>query len=465
MKGFLTGTALLALVALTFTACGGGSSSSSNNNQSATQAHVFVTGEDAPVSAVVAFNITINQISLHNSTTSVVAMSTPTAVDFGRLVGLRSLLGFNAIAPGTYTSATITFASNPAPTVDYINLTTNPPSLGTATGVLSNTTVTVAFPTNAPLVVASNGLAGLHIDFDLRDSLAISNGNLVVNNGQIAVTPSLDVQAVSASSDLGEITEFTGNIVSVQSAMNTFVMQGPYGFQETIDVNSSTQYNGGNTLSSLLVNGIVDVEGTVQADGSILANSVELITTDQAFISGRILAVSPGPIITMFVGEELGASAAIPVDSVVASLNLSTVPEWDICFMDNFFTNELFNGSYLVVGQRIFVGGTVQNNTFTPAMVSLRRQGVIGSLVENSVNIVSLNQGTFNLQNDALMSYAAHGPFPVATDNQTVFVNINGLAGLQSAGAANLIVTGLVFDNPQNLGTPVVWSHRVRILQ
>ncbi len=465
MKRLLTGSALFALIALAFTACGGGSSSSTSNNGGATQAHVFVTGEDAPVSSVVAFNITINQISLNNSSTSVVAMNTPTTVDFGRLVGLRSLLGFNAIAPGTYTSATITFASNPAPTIDYIDLTTTPPSLGTATGVLSTSTVTVAFPSSAPLVVASNGLAGLHIDFDLRDSLAISSGNLVINNGQIAVTPVLDVQAVSASSDLGQITEFTGNVVSVDTSTNSFVMQGPWGFQETIDVNSSTQYNGSNTLSSLVVNGIVDVAGTVQADGSILADSVELITTDQAFISGRVLAISPGPVITMFVGEELGTSGVIPVDSVVQNLNLSGVLNWDICFIGNFFTNELFNASYLVVGQRIFVGGTVQNNTFTPAVVSLRRQGVVGSLVENSVNIVSGNQGSFNLQNDALLSYAANGPFPVATDNQTVFVNINGLSGLQSAGAANLVVTGLVFDNPQNLGTPVVWSHRVRVLQ
>jgi Domain of unknown function (DUF5666)/Domain of unknown function (DUF4382) len=463
MKRFLAGRALLALIALSFTACGGGSSSSSSSsNGGATQAHVFVTGEDAPVSSVVAFNITINKITLNNKTTSAVAMNTPTAVDFGRLVGLRSLLGFNAVAAGTYTSATIAFSTTSAPTVDYIDLSTTPPSLAMATGVLSNPTVTVAFPAESPLVVGASGLAGLHMDFDLRDSLAISNGNLVINNGQIAINPVVNVQAVSASSALGQITEFTGNVVSVGTT--SFVMQGPYGFQETIDVDSNTQYNGSTTLSSLAQNDIVDAEGTVQADGSILANNVELITTDRAFISGRILSVSPGPVVTMFVGEELGASAAIPVDTVVQNLNLSAINSWDICFMDNFFTNELFNSSNLVVGQRIFVGGTVQGSSFTPNMVSLRRQGVMGSLVANSVKITSGNIGSFEMQNDALMSYAANGPFPIDTDNRTVFFNINGLMGLQSAGAANLVVTGLVFDNPQKLGTPVVWSHRVWIL-
>ena len=94
-------------------------------------------------------------------------------------------------------------------------------------------------------------------------------------------------------------------------------MQGPYGFQEVIDVNSQTQFNGTYTLATVPANAIVSVEGTVQADGSILASGVEVITTNAAFISGRILAVNPGPQVTMFVGEELpNLSPAIPVDTV-----------------------------------------------------------------------------------------------------------------------------------------------------
>jgi len=452
----------LAMIAVLWIGCGGGSTASPPPPSQ--KSAVFVTGEDAPVSSVVAFNITINRITLNNSSGSATALSTPTAVDFGRLVGLRSLLGFNTIAPGTYNSATITFeASKPAPSINYIDLTTKPPSLATATGTLSNSTVTVSFPAGKPLVVGANGMAGLHMDFDLRASLAIDgSGNLIITNNQIAVNPVLDVMAVAASDDLGQITEFTGNIVSVNTSSNTFLMQGPYGFQETIDVNSSTLYNGSNSLSTLTANGIVSVEGTVQADGSILAGCVELITTDKAFISGRILAVNPGPIVTMFVGEELGTSATIPVDTVY-TVDLSQVPTYDICFIDNWFTNELFSASSLVVGQRIFVGGTYQSSAFTPDMVSLRRQGVIGSLVQGSVTIANGNQGNFQMQNDALMSYSAGGPFTAYTVNKTVFVNIGGLSGLQSAGATSLVTRGLVLLDPKT-NKPIVWAHRVRIL-
>jgi hypothetical protein len=457
MKRFSFLAVLLALTAHTFTACGGGSSTSPGGGSQNAQGKVFVTGEDAPVASVVSFYITINSITLNNSSSTVTVLSQPTTVDFGRLIGLRSLLGFNTVAPGTYTSATFTLAN---PVIYDLDMTTNPPSLGTINGTLTNSTVTVAFPTGSPLTVGSNGLAGLHMDFNLRQSLAVDG------NGQItgSVNPVIYVMAVSASDATGQITDFNGSVLSVDSSANSFTMQGPYGFQEVIDVDSQTLFNGSYTLASLPVNAIACVEGTVQADGSIMASAVEVITTDKAFISGRILAINPGPTVTMFVGEELpNLSPNIPVDTIY-TVDLSAVTEYDVCFFNNWFTQPLFNGSTLVVGQRIFVGGTYQSGTFTPDMVSLRRQGVLGSLVQNSVSVTSGNLGSFEMQNDLLMSYSAGGPFVVNTGSGTIFWNINGLSGLQSAGAANLVASGLVFKD-LNTGKPVVWSHQVWALQ
>src|SRR5271155_3395877 len=156
MRRFATLLVLLAPLVLLM-ACGSAATSGSQPNSR--QGSVFVVGEDAPVSSVVSFNITIDSITLNNSSTSVQALSTPTAVDFGRLIGLRSLLAFNTVPAGTYSSATFTFENaNPAPVVDYVDLSTNPPSVDTLTGNLTQTTVTVPFPSGAPLVVGSNGL-------------------------------------------------------------------------------------------------------------------------------------------------------------------------------------------------------------------------------------------------------------------------------------------------------------------
>jgi len=442
--------------------CGSNSSSPSSSSKSQSGS-VFVTGEDAPASAVVGFNLTIDSLTLNNSTSTVSAISSPEAVDFARLMGLRTLLGFNTIAPGTYTSVTFTFENtNPRPAISYVDMTTNPPSVQTLQGSFSQTTVTVPFPAAAPLVVSGNGLAGLHIDFDVEDSLATSAGQITG-----VINPVINVALVSASDEVGEIADFTGNVVSISSG--SFQMQGPYGMPRTIDVNSSTRYNAGNSLGTLTTNAIVSVIGTMQADGSILAKYVEQITTDNAFISGRVLAVNPtsGPVtsVTMWVGEELGTSGVIPVDTV-QTLDLSAVTNYDICFFDNWLTQQVFSDSSLVVGQRIFIGGTVTGGVFTPDMVSLRRQGVFGALVSNSVTVTGntgSNQGYFQMQNDALMSYSAGGPFTVYTGEGTVFENINGLSGLASAGTPNLVARGLVFKNSVT-GKPIVVAGRVRVL-
>ena len=461
MKKFFAFAVMLG-VSLIGVGCGSKSTSPGSNSNSQ-NGSVFVTGEDAPASAVVGFNVTIDSLTLNNSTSTVSAISSPEAVDFARLMGLRTLLAFNTIAPGTYTSVTFTFENtNPVPAISYVDMTTNPPSVKTLQGSFSQTTVTVPFPAAAPLVVSGNGLAGLHIDFDVEDSLA-------TNAGQITgvINPVINVAAVSASDEVGEITDFTGNVVSTSSS--SFQMQGPYGMPRTIDVDSNTQYNAPNSLGTLTANAIVSVIGTIQADGSILAKYVELITTDNAFVSGRILAVNPtsGPVtsVTMWVGEELGTSAVIPVDSV-ATIDLSSVTTYDICFFDNWFTQQVFSSSSLVVGQRIFIGGTVSGGVFTPDMVSLRRQGVFGALVSGSVTVTGntgSNQGYFQMQNDALMSYSAGGPFTVYTGDGTFFENINGLSGLASAGTPNLVARGLVFKSSVT-GKPIVVAGRVRVL-
>lgn len=457
MKRYLPLSVLLGLIGLTLLGCGGGSGLLSTGNSQPPA--VFVTGEDAPLPSVLGFTITLNSITLNSSTGGAPLLTQPTIVDFARLVGMRSLLGFSSVPADTYTSATFTLTN---PVISYLNIGTNPPTVSTINGTLTTTTVTVSFP--QALTVGANGLAGLHMDFNLRKSLQVDG------TGQITgiVDPQIDIQAVRASDDGGKITDFNGGLVSVNAAANSFVVQGPFGFQVTIDVNNQTQFNSNWNINSLAPPAFVSVQGTMQGDGSILASAVEVIATTQAFVSGRVLAVNPnsGPAqtVTMYVGEELPALNGIPVGSVL-TLDISQVTQFDICFFDNWFTNILLNNSSLVAGQRIFIGGSYDSasNTFTPSAVSLRRQGIVGDLVQNSVVIVNGNQGSFQLQNNFLLGYLLGAPITVQTGNATNFVNINGLAGLQSAGATNLVVRGLVLKDP-NTAAPVMWAHRVRVL-
>jgi len=456
MKRCLGIIVLLALCLLA-ASCSSSPGSSTPSSPTSQQASVFVTGEDAPLASVVGFNVTINSITLNGNNNSPQVLSTATTVDFARLLGLRSPLAFNSVPADTYNSATFSLSN---PVISYVDMSTNPPSLTTmngtfspTTGTATQTTVTVNFAT--PMVVDSSGLAGLRMDFDIRQSVAVDgNGNVTG-----VVDPTIYIRATHASDSDGQVTDLMGGLVSANAAGNSFVIQGPYGRQLTIDINSSTQFNSGWNINNLATPAVVGVQGYFQADGSLMANYVEVITSSQSFISGRVLQVTNNSSgnaqqIVMWVGET-GADMVSDVDTI-QTINVSAVTQYDMCFFDNFFTNALFNSSTVIVGQRIFIGGSYSSSIFTPQMISLRFQGVYGTLTSGSVSITNGNLGSFQLQNNGLIGYSLGGaPLTVGTGNGTLFINTTGLSELQSDGAIPIVAGGLLFVNPTTQ-TPVM---------
>ena len=245
----------------------------------------------------------------------------------------------------------------------------------------------------------------------------------------------------------------------MNAAGNSFIIQGPYGRQLTVDVNTNTQFNSGWNINDLAAPAFVGVQGYFQADGSLMASNVEVITESPSFLSGRVLAVNPtsGPVqqITLWAGET-SADLVNDIDTI-QTINVSAVTQYDMCFFDNLFTSALFNDQSVIVGQRVFIGGNYMNSVFTPQMISLRFQGVYGTLTQNSVTIANGNAGSFQLQNNALIGYSLGGaPLNVATGNGTLFINNTGLSALQSSGSIPIVAGGLLFENPLNNNTPVL---------
>jgi len=281
---------------------------------------------------------------------------------------------------------------------------------------------------------------------------------------------------VKATNPEGQITDLTGTVVSVNTAASSFLMQGPFGHQFTVDVDGSTNYNRGYALATLPTSGgFVTIQGTVQMDGSVLASDVEFVTTDLAFISGRILALNPasGPAqtVTLWVGETGGGTSGL-VDTV-QTVNVGAVSAYDICFFNNtwFSPNNLFGDSSMVVGQRIFIGGTFSGTTFSPDFISLRRQGVSGMVVPGSVTVTSGNAGNFQLLNTGLLGLSLGGPLTVNTGAGTVLFQGNSntltLMDLQTASSSvpvPVVARGLVLKDSTS-GNPVLWAHRVREVQ
>lgn len=451
MKKFFALGALLALSMI-----GLGCGASNTQKVSAQPGAVFMTGEDAPLPSVVGFSVTLNSVTLNaqdNTTATVISM--PVTVDFARLLGLRSPLGFNSVAANTYTSATFVLAN---PVINYVTLTPSP-AVTTMNGTFPSNqnpyTITVNFP--KPMVVGSNGLAGLKMEMDIRQSIAVDGSGQITG----AVNPVIYVKATKASDPDGQVTDLIGGLVSVSAGNNSFVLQGPYGRQLTVYVNNSTQFNSGWNINDLATPAIVSVQGSFQADGSLMADGVEVVTTAQSFVSGRVLAVATGSTgaaqsITMWVGET-GADMVNDIDSV-QTFDVSAVSTYYVCFLNGPLTTGVFNANSVVVGQRVFIGGSYAGGTFTPEMISLRLQGVYGMFVPGSVTINSGNAGSFQMSNNGLVGYSVGGPVTVNTFNLTYFFDLSGLSQLESDSSAVPIITrGLLLKDPVS-GNPEVYA-------
>jgi hypothetical protein len=364
-----------------------------------------------------------------------------------------------------------------SPVIDIVSAV-NPPVVTSLAGIFSiptstnpqTTSVTVTFP--APMAVGSSGLAGLHMEFDIPKSLAVDG------TGQVTglISPVIFIQAVQPTDPTGQITELTGTIASVNTSANSFVLQGPFGHQFTVSVSGSTNFNSGFTLTNLPASGgFVSLQGTVQPDGSILASDVELITTDQSFVAGRILAINPvsGPAqtVTLWVDETGGTTSSL-LDTV-QTIDVSAVNTYDVNFFNNtwFSPNNMFGNSSMLVGQRIFIGGTFNSPTFTSDLISLRRQGVYGPVVPGSVTVTSANAGNFTELNTGLLGLSLGAPLLVNTGSGTLFFQDNSstfsLTNLQTDTATSsvpAVARGLVLMDTVS-GNPVLWSQFVREVQ
>jgi hypothetical protein len=171
------------------------------------------------------------------------------------------------------------------------------------------------------------------------------------------------------------------------------------------------------------------------------------------------------------VGETGGGTSGL-IDTV-QTIDVSAASTYDICFFNNswFSPNNLFGNSSMLVGQRIFIGGTFSTPTFTPDFISLRRQGVSGLVVPGSVTVTSGNAGNFQLLNTGILGLSLTGPLTVKTGAGTLFFQGNSntltLTDLQTASAVAsvpVVARGLVLKDTIT-GDPVLWAHRVRQTQ
>jgi hypothetical protein len=410
-KGFekLFRLALIPLTAVVLAASGCTSSMTSGTQSNVPTGSAFLVGTDAPLAAVVSFQVQLMDVELTNgtTTTSTLVKGTPT-VDFARFNGLQTLVDMNQVPAGTYTGVTFVLGTG---TVGYLKTTGGgAPTIATAPAAFSNTTLTFNLPksltigTNTPPV-------GLRMDFDLAQSIPVdSSGNIEVNSsGDVTVTPTIDVSTVTRTDTFAHIDLLYGSVVTAPTSTtepSSFTIQGPHGEQFTINTSSTTEWDGGASLSSLNTSSVVEIAGSLDpADQTLDADEVALITDSNFYARGLVTYVTPasGPATNLdfYVrAVEPSSLADVPLGGI-AQVNITGNEKYGILWMHNAFTQLLFNSSALTAGQEIVVGGTDAEATpatgtaITVNRIHLENWGYMGTVVTGSQNSA---QGLFQMQ-------------------------------------------------------------------
>jgi len=470
-KKWLSGVFAVVLTAW-ISGCGGGSSSMPVAPQSG---NVFVTGTDAPLPSVVSFKVDITGMSVTDASgNSQSVMIGTTTIDFARLNGLRTLLDINSIPQGTYTSVAVTLAN---PQIGYLNVTnpqTNPPTPPTISTLNSTTTPPAVLTTSSatiqlanPLVVTPGAIIGLGFDFNLRKSIAVDG------NGQITgqVTPTLSLTAITPSDADAYIDEFIAGVTTIDGTGNTFTIQGPHGHTFTVNVNSQTEWEGGDSIGDLTNTSIVAISGTLDRTSSaFLADTVAILSQDSFYAGGLITYVNP-PVNTaqsfdLYVRDVLPSGTGF-TSGQISTIDLTGNEKYLIYWMHNQFVNPtwgniFFNSALLVPGQHVSIGGPFSNGTVTVKRVVLRHEGHTGTLVANSVNI---GASTFQFNSNGLAGVLFNGPVTVYVTPFTRFGGgLTSLNDLSSNPTFPLRVIGLVLKDPVS-GQPVFVAREVDELQ
>src|SRR5690349_15068080 len=182
--------------ALLVNACGGGAPTSMSHPTPTTNGTAMVTLTDMPgdfVSYVV--NVVSLQLMRADGTT-VETVPATTTVDFARLVNLSEVLSARQVPEGEYTGVTMTLDYGRAtividnraggitvPAATTINGATNNPLLSPNNRI----TVTLQLPSGSPLVITSDTVSHLALDFNLSASNTVAPSTITSTTTASAV--------------------------------------------------------------------------------------------------------------------------------------------------------------------------------------------------------------------------------------------------------------------------------------
>lgn len=448
----LTLVAVILPALLLLSACGSGGSTQTGNPPSTTTqastAHLQVNIGDSPSDRVIAFAMSMNSMTLTNSsggTVSVVSSAVP--LEMMRLLGAMQPLAVISIPQGTYTTATISMG---AAMITYMN----PVSKQVVQKTVPGTTVTVNF--NPSVTINSTAPAIMNFDMDAAASIAIdSSGNVTVNptfRMAMGTFGSGNPQLPGS----GGMQHLFGSVANVSGS--SFAMAMMQGSQNLSFVtNSSTHFDNISGMGMMSNGTLSMVDAILQQDGTMLAQEVRSLTPGSAMMgSGVVTGITGNPAIQLAIIAQNGAGSGMTVPYLANGITInvsSSTPyaidsdEMDMTglpFTPKFDPTTVFTGQHIraITGQTSMGGGMggMMIGSINASEIDLAQQGLSGTVSGYSQ---TGSQATFTL------NLAPDSAFVTLTSSTSVTVFQQAgtaLVGMSSvANGSSVHVRGLVF--------------------
>ena len=345
---------------------------------------------DSPADGIVEFEITINQITLTDTSNNMVTvLSHPAEVELSHVNGTVEPIAVMNVPAGTYTKATITISN---PEVEIINSSGQVQKL---TSNLASTTATVNFSPN--LMVTSGMPMTLNLDFNLAASVSISGTTATITPTFTATVQQAAANEDDQNDDNGETEDVQGSVTGVAPPMFTIsVEQSSQSL--TFTTNSNTQFEGVSGVSALMNGMIVEVDSVTQPDGTRLATKVDVEENDAEALEAEGLVTSTtGTPVTQFqivVQDEDAPGSTMPGLGTTLTVNLTNSTLFRIggghhILLAGLSITPMFDASHLADAQRVEVDSTTASTTMITAdKVRLQPQGISG-MVSNVVQVDS----------------------------------------------------------------------------
>lgn len=447
----LAAGALLLVGGFGLVGCGGGGSSSVSSGTPSptptptpTATPIQVSLGDAPADWIMAFGMTVNSISLVNSSgASVNVVPTSTPMEMMQLMATVQPVSAMNVPQGTYTQATVTVASV---SMGYMDPVSRSYKQKTMAGPF---TATVPF---SPSMTVGTSPMALNFDMNMASSVSIDGlGNVTFNPVMTAAMGSVSSSAPDPFQ--GGMQHMVGSVTSQSGSK--FTMSSLMGMQtSTFTTNSSTQFPSSGMSGMGMMGGgmMVAVDAMMQADGSYLAQRVEYMGTGTAGMmgGGLVSSITGNPPTQLTLVANSGMGAGMMASSIAGTITVSlpaSVPYiidsngvdlTGLPFMPAFGATSLATGQKVEVvsGGGMMAGGMMGGlGAVTASQLRLEQQGLHGSV---SAYTPSGSQASFTLT--------------LPTDS--AFTTLTGAASVQVYQQAGTRLRGLTaVSNGTNIQT------------